>query len=79
MVGETGFEPATPWTQTKCATKLRYSPTDSLKTLPNTSTDKLKLSFIYFFEIIKPDMMNSYLGSNSCKYGAEGETRTLTP
>jgi hypothetical protein len=27
MVGETGFEPATPWTQTKCATKLRYSPT----------------------------------------------------
>ena len=23
MVGETGFEPATPWTQTKCATKLR--------------------------------------------------------
>ena len=26
MVGETGFEPATPWTQTKCATKLRYSP-----------------------------------------------------
>ena len=27
VVGETGFEPATPWTQTKCATKLRYSPT----------------------------------------------------
>ena len=26
MVGETGFEPATPWTQTKCATKLRHSP-----------------------------------------------------
>ena len=23
VVGETGFEPATPWTQTKCATKLR--------------------------------------------------------
>ncbi len=27
MVGETGFEPATPCTQNKCATKLRYSPT----------------------------------------------------
>ena len=26
MVGETGFEPATPWSQTKCDTKLRYSP-----------------------------------------------------
>ena len=28
MVGETGFEPATPCTQNKCATRLRHSPTD---------------------------------------------------
>ncbi len=27
VVGDAGFEPATPWTQTKCATKLRQSPT----------------------------------------------------
>ena len=27
MVGETGFEPATPCSQSKCATGLRYSPT----------------------------------------------------
>jgi hypothetical protein len=27
MVGETGFEPATPWSQTRCATSLRHSPT----------------------------------------------------
>ena len=27
VVGETGFEPATPCTQNKCATKLRHSPT----------------------------------------------------
>ena len=26
MVGETGFEPATPCSQSRCATKLRYSP-----------------------------------------------------
>ncbi len=26
VVGEIGFEPTTPWTQTKCATKLRHSP-----------------------------------------------------
>ena len=26
MVGKTGFEPATPWSQTKCSTKLSYSP-----------------------------------------------------
>ena len=26
MVGVTGFEPATPWSQTRCATKLRHTP-----------------------------------------------------
>ena len=30
MVGETGFEPATLWSQTRCATRLRYSPTGGL-------------------------------------------------
>ncbi len=33
MVGETGFEPATLWSQTRCATKLRYSPTELKKRL----------------------------------------------
>ncbi len=28
MVGEIGFEPTTHWSQTSCATKLRYSPTN---------------------------------------------------
>ena len=26
MVTGAGFEPATPWSRTKCATKLRYAP-----------------------------------------------------
>ena len=26
VVGATGFEPATPWSRTKCATRLRYAP-----------------------------------------------------
>ena len=26
LVGKTGLEPATPWSQTKCATGLRYFP-----------------------------------------------------
>ena len=25
-IGKTGFEPATPWSQTKCSTKLSYFP-----------------------------------------------------
>src|SRR5690554_4446081 len=27
VVGAAGFEPATPWSQTRCATRLRYAPT----------------------------------------------------
>jgi hypothetical protein len=30
VVGAKGFEPSTPWSQTKCATKLRYAPTSLL-------------------------------------------------
>ena len=26
IIGKTGFEPATPWSQTKCSTKLSYFP-----------------------------------------------------
>jgi hypothetical protein len=26
MVGARGFEPPTPWSQTRCATRLRYAP-----------------------------------------------------
>lgn len=31
LVGKTGFEPATPWSQTRCATGLRYFPKPVLK------------------------------------------------
>ena len=30
MVGAAGFEPATLWSQTRCATRLRYAPIDVL-------------------------------------------------
>ena len=30
FVGKTGFEPATPWSQTRCATGLRYFPGECL-------------------------------------------------
>lgn len=32
-VGETGFEPATPWTRTKCSTRLSHSPNPGLVAL----------------------------------------------
>ena len=32
MVGAKGFEPSTLWSQTRCATRLRYAPTPSILT-----------------------------------------------
>ena len=28
VVGARGFEPPTPWSRTRCATRLRYAPTE---------------------------------------------------
>ena len=56
VVGETGFEPATPWTQTKCATKLRYSPTFPAKTFASRYGRRILLTLPYlvkhFFRVI---------------------------
>ena len=38
VVGEEGFEPPTLWSQTRCATKLRYSPTSFVSTLGNNES-----------------------------------------
>ena len=41
MVGVAGFEPATLWSQTRCATRLRYTPNGVLiQHLFNNSKDK---------------------------------------
>src|SRR6185369_4188805 len=49
MVGETGFEPATPCAQDRCATRLRYSPTKerfiSHLLSPNQAFDCMKPFF----------------------------------
>jgi hypothetical protein len=30
VVGARGFEPPTPWSRTRCATRLRYAPTEGI-------------------------------------------------
>ena len=46
MVGVAGFEPATLWSQTRCATRLRYAPKDYLYRL-NELFYQLKDNYIY--------------------------------
>ena len=38
MVGAAGFEPATPWSQARCATKLRYAPPPEIIILNNCTS-----------------------------------------
>ena len=40
MVGETGFEPATPWSRTRCSTRLSHSPTKAIA-CAQRKTDRL--------------------------------------
>ena len=42
MVGKTGFEPATPWSQTKCSTKLSHFPKNNSIKPYTTQYTKLK-------------------------------------
>tara|TARA_A100001011_G_scaffold187778_1_gene196308 strand:+ start:1545 stop:1712 length:168 start_codon:yes stop_codon:yes gene_type:complete len=46
MVGAAGFEPATLWSQTRCATRLRYAPKAYLYRL-NVLFYQLKDNYIY--------------------------------
>ncbi len=43
FVGKTGFEPATPWSQTRCATGLRYFPNMVLEIYTLLSMLKLRI------------------------------------
>lgn len=52
MVGVAGFEPAAHWSQTSCATKLRYTPILSTHIIINAEGPKIKLFFARFAEIV---------------------------
>ncbi len=49
MVGEIGFEPTTHWSQTSCATKLRYSPKAGWILLPERLNVKRRNRNFLFF------------------------------
>ncbi len=44
MVGVIGFEPTTTWSQTRCATKLRYTPIELVLTNPSSSFSRQALN-----------------------------------
>ena len=52
MVGKTGFEPATPWSQTKCSTKLSHFPINMVH--------PIGVEPITFWSVVKRSIQLSY-------------------
>ena len=70
FVGETGFEPATLWSQTRCATELRYSPIPIYGVTPTglepvtyclEGSCSIQLSYEVFF-VSEVQKYNKFLG-----------------
>ena len=51
MVGKTGFEPAAPWSQTKCSTKLSYFPPTNAPERSRTPNLLIRSQTLYPIEL----------------------------
>ena len=74
MVGKTGFEPATPWSQTKCSTKLSYFPI-KYGAPERSRTHNLLIRSQTLYPI---ELRAHYLTNLLLKSGAEDRNRTGT-
>lgn len=84
MVGETGFEPATPWSQTRCATSLRHSPTALRLSVPcrirkrhDAAATKYVFDVSFSFRFQIDSRAVSVLRQASCH--VQSPARELTP
>ena len=66
MVGKTGFEPATPWSQTRCTTKLCYFPINGALGRNRTHNLLIRSQALYPVELL------AHIN------GAQGRSRTGT-
>ena len=58
MVGAAGFEPATPWSQTRCATRLRYAPSLARR-LTTPKVALLQDAKVHLFQLLLPNLNNA--------------------
>ncbi len=85
MVGKTGFEPATPWSQTKCSAKLSYFPISKyyLNGAPERSRTPnllIRSQTLYPIELRAPIYIGVHLSFiiKDNNYGAVERSRTST-
>ena len=70
MVGATGFEPTTPWSQARCSTKLSYAP---------ILTSSRAIILHYFIVVLMRNTSKLYMKLLLSKNGATGGIRTPDP
>src|SRR5580692_2128645 len=83
LVGKTGFEPATPWSQTRCATGLRYFPIrhggvslpEMMDLLGPFRRGRCKCRYLKPNLVICPDYMQRIAFTMRLLPGFEGEYR----
>ena len=78
MVGKTGFEPATPWSQTKCSTKLSYFSYDGAPERTRTSNRLIRSQVLYPIELRALIHDENLTVFSANKDGAEDRNRTGT-
>ena len=70
MVGATGFEPTTPWSQARCSTKLSYAP---------ILTSSRAIILRHFIVVLMRNTSKLYMKLLLSKNGATGGIRTPDP
>jgi hypothetical protein len=90
LVGARGFEPPTPWSRTRCATRLRYAPTSNgictqgrLKTLRVAKEGKRAICRNYSIQCdsVSPECQQppSRVGGGASSYSDAGHHPVLIP
>src|SRR5256885_5940297 len=73
LVGERGFEPPTPWSRTRCSTRLSHSPTLPLRHAGRMATETTSKLYISYLRVLR--MMMRYAGG----IGLASKTQQSSP
>jgi hypothetical protein len=80
MVGERGFEPPTPWSRTRCSTRLSHSPTSNgrWKDRECAQRDQPIIAFRNEFSkvTVGRDVLQSYRSSSPARAGLRSSLRS---
>ena len=78
MVGKTGFEPATPWSQTKCSTKLSHFPIYGAPNRSRTHNLLIRSQTLYPIELWAR-LVGELFSNGGSDWNRTNDTRIFSP